>query len=60
MDDKTSPQQLNNSLTNVEWARTLATDDSTDPELLRELALKSDRATRKAVVANPNTLLMCC
>lgn len=56
MDEKTPPQFVNTSLVNnLEQARIAAEDVSTDPELLQELAHSQDKATRKAVAANPNT-----
>lgn len=56
MDDKTPRQYLNTAaLESVEQARLVAVNPSTDPELLRKLAQASDRATREAVAANPNT-----
>ncbi|BAZ13362.1 hypothetical protein NIES4071_52010 [Calothrix sp. NIES-4071] len=56
MDEKTPPQFVNTSLANtLEQARVAAEDVSTDPELLQELARSQDKATRRAVAANPNT-----
>ncbi len=56
MDDKNRQQHLNASLTkDTQHARLLAIDFSTDPELLRQLAVSSDPALRVAVAANPNT-----
>ncbi len=56
MDEKTTPQFVNTSLVNnLEQARLAAEDIRSDPELLTELARSQDKATRKAVAANPNT-----
>lgn len=56
MDRKTRQQDLNTALTkDAQQARLLAVDFSTNPELLRQLAVSSDRLTREAVAANPNT-----
>ncbi|MDZ8139196.1 MAG: hypothetical protein RM049_28595 [Nostoc sp. DedQUE04] len=40
---------------NVTQAQLLAAEPSTDPELLRELALSTDKITRQSVAGNPNT-----
>lgn len=40
---------------NVTQAQLVAAEPSTDPELLRELALSTDQQTRQSVVGNPNT-----
>ncbi len=50
MDDTTPPLTKN-----VTQAQLLAAEPSTDPELLRELALSTDQQTRQSVVGNPNT-----
>ncbi|PHJ53887.1 hypothetical protein VF14_35555 [Nostoc linckia z18] len=43
---------LTNNLTQAEL---IAADSSTEPEILRELALFTDQKTRQAVASNPNT-----
>ncbi|MEH1943278.1 MAG: hypothetical protein V7L01_24075 [Nostoc sp.] len=50
MDDTTLPLTKN-----VTQAQLAATEPSTDPELLRELALSTDKITRQSVAGNPNT-----
>lgn len=56
MDEITPPKSIDTSLVNnLEQARVVAEDISTDPELLQELAHSQDIATRIAVAANPNT-----
>ncbi|OYD90904.1 hypothetical protein CDG76_29755 [Nostoc sp. 'Peltigera membranacea cyanobiont' 210A] len=40
---------------NVTQAQLVAAEPSTDPELLRELALSTDQQTRQSVAGNPNT-----
>ena len=50
MDDTTPPLTKN-----VTQAQLLAAEPSTDPELLRELALSTDQQTRQSVAGNPNT-----
>ncbi|MEH2226530.1 hypothetical protein [Nostoc sp.] len=50
MDDTTPPLTKN-----VTQAQLLAAEPSTDPELLRELALSTDKITRQSVAGNPNT-----
>lgn len=56
MDEKTPPKSIDTSLVNnLEQARIAAEDISTAPELLQELAHSQDKATRRAVAANPNT-----
>ncbi|VEP11871.1 hypothetical protein H1P_1230017 [Hyella patelloides LEGE 07179] len=39
----------------IEQARQLAKDETTAPEILRELAINKDYQTRKSVAENPNT-----
>ncbi|MEH1951883.1 MAG: hypothetical protein V7K77_33765 [Nostoc sp.] len=50
MDDTTPPLTKN-----VTQAQLVAAEPSTDPELLRELALSTDQQTRQSVAGNPNT-----
>ncbi|MGV0106635.1 hypothetical protein NSTCB13_05463 [Nostoc sp. DSM 114160] len=50
MDDTTPPLTKN-----VTQAQLAAAEPSTDPELLRELALSTDQKTRQSVAGNPNT-----
>ncbi|WP_414514888.1 hypothetical protein [Nostoc sp. PCC 9305] len=50
MDDTTPPLTKN-----VTQAQLVAAEPSTDPELLRELALSTDKITRQSVAGNPNT-----
>ncbi|MEH2127971.1 hypothetical protein [Nostoc sp.] len=50
MDDTTLPLTKN-----VTQAQLVAAEPSTDPELLRELALSSDKIIRQLVAGNPNT-----
>lgn len=50
MDDTTPPL-----IKNVTQAQLVAAEPSTDPELLRELALSTDQQTRQSVAGNPNT-----
>ncbi len=48
MDENALPQFSNVTPTDVLQARIAAEDVSTDPGILRKLALKSDKATREA------------
>jgi len=56
MDDNTALQQSITALTeNIIQSQLVAAEPSTDPDLLRELALSTDQKTRQEVAGNPNT-----
>ena len=56
MDDKLTPQNLNKAFSNdQEQLIFIASDSSTDSQLLRELARSTNKDVRKAVVENPNS-----
>ncbi|MCJ8281407.1 MAG: hypothetical protein MJK14_16445 [Rivularia sp. ALOHA_DT_140] len=56
MEDKKSIQQIISALKqDINQAIKIAAEPTTDPEILRELALFEDEKTREAVVSNANT-----
>ena len=55
MDDNQLQESIAALKQNINQARIVAAESTTDPEILRELALFSDEQTRKAVVSNANT-----
>ncbi|BAY08625.1 hypothetical protein [Calothrix sp. NIES-2098] len=55
MDNTTSPDNITNATKNDTELQLIAAELTTEPEILRKLALSSDKITRQLVVANPNT-----
>ena len=55
MDDNQLQESIAVLKQDINQARIVAAEPTTNPEILRELALFSDEKTRKAVVSNANT-----